>query len=58
MSSNSVQRTYRAEVVPGVWGRERENEDAENSPVDTGLRGVVCKHPLTAEILNLVQEMT
>lgn len=53
-----MQRTYRAEVVPSVWGRERENEGAENSLVDTGLRGVFCKHLLTAEILNLVQEMT
>lgn len=55
--------TYLAEVAPGVcwsgvWGREREYEDTENSLVDTGLRGAFCKHPFTAEILNLVQEMT
>lgn len=52
-----------AEVAPGVcwsgvWGREREYEDTENSLVDTGLRGAFCKHPFTAEILNLVQKMT
>lgn len=61
MPGNSMQRAYLAEMDLGVcWsgirGGERGCRGTENSPVDTGLRGLFHKCLSISGILNLTRE--